>query len=145
MTIEYKKILVAFDASEQSKVAVEHAKLLSRLNHGHVTILQVLEPIIDYLAPDSYVISELTKSQKEIQKNLKRTLENNYITQNDQNIDVKVLIDTPKEAIVKFARENNFDIIVMGATGKHGINKLLMGSTASYVVNHAPCTVLTVK
>lgn len=41
--------------------------------------------------------------------------------------------------------QENIDLIVMGATGKGAIQQALVGSTASYVVSHAPCSVLVVK
>ncbi len=41
--------------------------------------------------------------------------------------------------------QENIDLIVMGATGKGAIQQALVGSTTSYVVSHAPCTVLVVK
>jgi len=46
--------------------------------------------------------------------------------------------------IVHFAGENNADLIVLGCHGHHGITALL-GSTASGVVNHAPCDVIAVR
>ena len=52
---------------------------------------------------------------------------------------------SPKKEIVDFAEENDIDLIVMGSTGKGAIDRVLVGSTASYVVNHAPCNVMVVK
>jgi len=36
-------------------------------------------------------------------------------------------------------------LIVMGATGLNAVERALVGSTTSYVVNHAKCNVLVVK
>ncbi|MGX6977909.1 universal stress protein [Vagococcus elongatus] len=145
MNIAYKKILVPFDGSDQAKEAFEHAKVLAGIQKGHVTVLQVLTPIAYYLTPYTLVPSSLLDGEKEADLQLKRELEEELNPENAKNITVIVLRDTPKNGIVDFAKENDYDVIVMGATGKHGINKLLVGSTASYVVNHAPCSVITVK
>lgn len=48
------------------------------------------------------------------------------------------------EAVVDRARETECDLIVMGTHGRSGIGKLLMGSVAEQVVQHAPCHVMTV-
>ena len=37
------------------------------------------------------------------------------------------------------------DLVVVGSHGRTGLGKLLMGSVASHVVSHAPCTVMVVK
>ena len=49
------------------------------------------------------------------------------------------------EAIVDYAEEKNFRLIVIGTRGKSGFKKLLLGSVASSVVTYAHCPVLVVK
>jgi nucleotide-binding universal stress UspA family protein len=51
----------------------------------------------------------------------------------------------PGEDLVDFARENQADMIVVGVKRRSKMGKLLMGSTAQYVVLQAPCPVVTVK
>ncbi|MCQ5149684.1 universal stress protein, partial [Coprococcus eutactus] len=53
----------------------------------------------------------------------------------------------PKLRIVNFAEEEdkNIDLIVIGATGTDMFDRLLVGSTTNYVINHAPCNVIVVK
>jgi nucleotide-binding universal stress UspA family protein len=48
-----------------------------------------------------------------------------------------VLVDT--------ARSEHADLVVLGSHGRTGIKKLLLGSVASHVVTHAPCSILVVK
>jgi nucleotide-binding universal stress UspA family protein len=43
--------------------------------------------------------------------------------------------------IVEEASTWSADLIVMGSHGYTGLTRLLLGSVASYVVNHAPCSV----
>jgi nucleotide-binding universal stress UspA family protein len=50
----------------------------------------------------------------------------------------------PAEAIVEVARETGADIIVIGNRGAQGVSRVL-GSVASAVIGHAPCTVMVVK
>jgi nucleotide-binding universal stress UspA family protein len=51
----------------------------------------------------------------------------------------------PGEDLVDFARENQADMVVVGVKRRSKMGKLLMGSTAQYVVLQAPCPVVTVK
>jgi nucleotide-binding universal stress UspA family protein len=51
----------------------------------------------------------------------------------------------PAAEILRGARENKCDLIVMGTHGSTGLGRLLMGSVAEQVVRRALCPVLTVK
>lgn len=50
-----------------------------------------------------------------------------------------------KQLIVKYAEENNFDMIVMGSRGRTGISRILLGSISEYVIKHSHCPVLISK
>ena len=47
--------------------------------------------------------------------------------------------------LLRFARENAVDEVVLGLKKRSRVEKLLLGSTAQYVILKAPCPVLTVK
>jgi nucleotide-binding universal stress UspA family protein len=47
--------------------------------------------------------------------------------------------------IVRYAKTENIDLIVMGTHGRGPIVHMLMGSVAEKVVRKAPCPVLTVR
>jgi nucleotide-binding universal stress UspA family protein len=49
------------------------------------------------------------------------------------------------EEILKEAESGDYDLIVVGARGRRGLTRFLLGSTSSRVVQYAPCSVLVVK
>ncbi|HUQ68179.1 MAG TPA: universal stress protein, partial [Planctomycetaceae bacterium] len=55
-----------------------------------------------------------------------------------------IRIGAPYVEIVKYAAEQDVDVIVVGTHGRSGLTHLLLGSTAEKVVRKAPCPVLTV-
>src|SRR5439155_7910235 len=57
---------------------------------------------------------------------------------------VQINADIP-EAIVRYARNNAIDLIVMATHGRTGLTHVLMGSVAEKVVRAAPCAVLTLR
>ncbi|GAB5519541.1 MAG: universal stress protein [Rhodothermales bacterium] len=59
-------------------------------------------------------------------------------------IEMTVRWPSAKEAILRYAKVHDIDLIVMGTHGRHGLN-VLMGSVAETVARHAPCPVLTVR
>jgi universal stress protein A len=47
--------------------------------------------------------------------------------------------------IEEVARSESVNLIAMGTHGRSGLQRLLLGSTAERVVQHAPCPVLVVR
>jgi nucleotide-binding universal stress UspA family protein len=60
-------------------------------------------------------------------------------------VDARVVRGDPRFALEEAARAEHVDLIVVGSHGRTGIKKLLIGSVASHLVTHAPCSVLVVK
>lgn len=54
------------------------------------------------------------------------------------------LTGAPQSTISAFARENDFDMLVMGSLPRHHLEKIV-GNTAELLLTHAPCSVLIVK
>jgi nucleotide-binding universal stress UspA family protein len=60
-------------------------------------------------------------------------------------VEYKVIRGIPYESILKFAKEQNIDLIVIGTHGRKGLDHFIFGSTAEKVIRYAPCPVLTVR
>lgn len=60
-------------------------------------------------------------------------------------LQTRVTVGVPDDAIVRLAREQEADLIVLGSHGRTGFTRLLMGSVAERVIGTAPCPVLVVK
>jgi nucleotide-binding universal stress UspA family protein len=52
---------------------------------------------------------------------------------------------SPGEDIVKFSEENGIDAIFLGIEKKSRTRKILLGSTAQYIILKGPCPVTTTK
>jgi nucleotide-binding universal stress UspA family protein len=59
--------------------------------------------------------------------------------------EIAVTEGPPSEAIVRLAGEKHADLIVIGTSGRTGIDRLLLGSVAVKVVREAPCSVLVAR
>jgi len=55
-----------------------------------------------------------------------------------------VLVGSPAEKILELAQQENIDLIIMGAHGRKGLERVFFGSVADKVVTGAPCPVLTI-
>ena len=52
---------------------------------------------------------------------------------------------SPGEDLVRFAEENKVDLIFVGVKRRSKVGKLLMGSTAQYVILNAPAPVISIR
>ena len=139
-----KKILVAFDGSQQAYKAFDFALDMSRLCPGaapEIIIISVAQPPepIDIVEIDA-VIDSATQHYEELFKGLERDAK-------ERNIEIKteIIVGHPADQIVKYAKEKNCDMVVVGQTGKSKIESWLLGSVSKRVATYAPCTVTIVK
>lgn len=68
-----------------------------------------------------------------------------YVQSRDINVTYERRTGDPGKEIVAFASELNAGIILMGAYGGSKLRELVLGSTTSHTINHAPCPVLLVR
>ena len=86
------------------------------------------------------------QSQVELEKQADKELENVEIESGEL---LQVVRHTSSGApfveVIRYAKENTIDLIVMGTHGRGAIAHMLMGSVAEKVVSKAPCPVLIVR
>jgi nucleotide-binding universal stress UspA family protein len=90
-----------------------------------------------------------TEGQREEIEQAERGLEwaKSAFEENDIDCQTHLLIRglMPGEDIVQFAEENKVDEIIVGVKRRSKVGKLLMGSTAQYVILKSACPVVSVK
>lgn len=59
--------------------------------------------------------------------------------------EIRVTDLEPAAGIVQVATETQAELVVVGAAGRTGLRRLLVGSVAEKVARHAPCSVLVVR
>jgi nucleotide-binding universal stress UspA family protein len=62
-----------------------------------------------------------------------------------ETVAVYVALGTPSERILSLATTIDADLIVLGTHGRHGLERLLLGSVAEAVVRRAPCGVYVIR
>jgi len=134
-------ILVAMDDSDFAKKALEKAIEMTKNESSQLFILSVapLLGAIDWLTPA--MTDKLKEKAEIVVKSAAKIAEKAGITAQvftEQGV-------SPADNIITCAEENNIDLIVVGHRGKANLEKFLLGSVASRVISHAPCSVLIVK
>jgi universal stress protein A len=142
----YEKILVPVDFAAHSAEAIRHAVDLAKHYSASLTLIYVYEPL-DYALPEGYALytpEQAGRLMDEFGDRLRQTVrEVNALGMS--RVDSHVLNGAAALEIVAFAKDHDFDLIVMGTHGRKGLSHLLMGSVAERVLRTAHCPVLTVK
>ncbi|MHB8069243.1 MAG: universal stress protein [Desulfobaccales bacterium] len=137
--VAWQKILLATDASPASEAAVARALDLAQDYGGELQVVAVMK-----FPPQIYVEPPVTAAWRE---RLRACVERITAQAQSRNLAAtgSVLEGTPYKAIVDLAQREKARLIVMGAHGRTGLKRLLMGSVTERVIGHAPCPVLVVK
>lgn len=147
----YKKILLPTDGSEYANKAAKHAIWIASLNGAELVVLNVIETssLVGLPAEDLIVrIREMLKEEgrKSLEEISDIAKENKIEDQCHKDVKLTMLTDegSPADIIVKKIEEENIDLVVMGTSGKHGLDRFLLGSVTENVVRSATCPVLVV-
>ncbi len=146
----FKKILVPTDGSKPSERAGEYAISVADLNSADIILLNVINT--DYLdALPQKDLSEkidegLREEGEEIVKKFKKKIEDKKCNGNCKNINWISIIrpGKPEDVILEVADDENVDQIIMGKSGKHNIERFLLGSTTERVVRGAKVSVTVI-
>jgi universal stress protein A len=147
MEIRLRKILCPVDFSETSALALRYAVAFARQGNAALTLLHVVSPPLAALPGEPGILELPQVNINEIAAVCQERLEGMVGEMDATALDVetKVISGVPFLEIVRYARDHDFDIIIMGSHGRSGLGHLLIGSVAERVVRKAPCPVLTVK
>ena len=140
----YRHILFATDFSPYCKQSEERASELAQHYNARLSLVHVIVPM-DCAYCDEVIMGadghSLDVSLNKIaHRELSRLAKQLDVPKESQWL----LYGSPKREILKVAKQNNVDLIVIGSHGHHGL-ALLLGSTATGILLNAPCDVLSVR
>jgi nucleotide-binding universal stress UspA family protein len=145
--IQLKRILVPTDFSLSSDAAMRYGKTLAETFGASLHVLHVIEePFVHGWTPEGY-IPDLPNFRQAMEQSAREQLGKVLSTAEREKLQAQVSakFGNPFVEIVRYAKENGIDLIVMGTHGRGAIAHMLMGSVAERVVRKAPCPVLTVR
>lgn len=141
----FQKILCPVDQSGAAARGLRNAIQLARAFGGQVVVLTVVPDLS--LMSAAATTGQWSTIQTRYESQWHGEFEE-FLTENALG-DVPVTKDVRRgkthEKIVIAAAEHQADLIVMGATGRTGLARVLVGSTTRRVLEQLPCSLLTVK
>lgn len=146
--MEIKTILFPTDFSEHSLAALDCVADLARKYGAKVHCLHVADDSCHYWMAGDDALAPVVISEAELGENA-QALMNRFVDEKLGNmggeLTAAVVVGRPFVEIIRYAKENNIDLIVMSSHGHGALAAMLLGSVTEKVVRKAPCAVLTVR
>lgn len=136
----FNKILLPTDGSKQAERAGEHAISLADISGGNIIVLYVIDTYYLNALPQQDLREQLDKELRtegtEAVEKFKRKLEESQCEGKCKNVNLITMIKEgkPADVILKTIDDEGVDEVVMGKSGKQGIEKFILGSTTERVV-----------
>lgn len=142
METTYKNIVIATDGTEYIKKAIDAGLEIAELTGSIVHAIYVT---------DSPSVSPTSSEWEMVEKNIKKDVDEamKYIREESKkrNIILKeVSVEgNPAPEIINYSNVINADLIVVGATGKKTLERIVLGSVSEKIVRNSKTKVLVVK
>lgn len=146
MNAKIRNILFPTDFSSTAREAQQYAmelveKFGATLHLLHV-VPEVIMPLPDsstsWTIPEANINQHIEDANKQLLREVGETWAGSHQVQRTTTFGFVV------DEIVKYAKEHEIDLIVLGTHGRTGLSHLLLGSVAEKTVRMATCPVLTV-
>jgi nucleotide-binding universal stress UspA family protein len=152
--VEYKNILFCTDFSEDANIAFLHALSFAKKHGARLHILHVPHSpftysrhIVDEHVPPEKSMNGQAFFDKDIEEQAIKTLRDTYEKKLADIADYTFVVrcGAPDIEIIRYAKQNNIDLIVMGALGKSELDRMVHGSTVANVSKYAHCHVMAIR
>jgi nucleotide-binding universal stress UspA family protein len=140
MNGQLRRILVGYDASIESERALETALALAKCTESELLVFSVARPPEPEPSRCGNGVDAASQRLEGILTRLRRRMRRQGI-----EIETQVALGHPAEEILRKAREDQVDLIVVGHQGMSHREELTLGSIAQHVLSHAPCPVMVTK
>lgn len=140
MSYPFRKILSPLDFDENSLAALGVAARIARDNDGGILLLHVIPMIVAPAGVPVYV--DMYKSREETALQRLREIAGKYLR--GVKHELRTHVGEPIGAIIRTAKREAVDLIVMAPHGRRGFSRIMLGSVAEMVLREAPCPVMCV-
>ncbi len=142
------KILLAVDGSACSDAAVREVARRPWPAGSEVRVIsvaQIFGPTPEPLVLPAHYYEEMEKDARQRASSIIDRAVTTLRESQDLPVTTKVILDSPKDAIIEEAEVWGTDLIIVGAHGYRGYERFLLGSVSQAVASQARCSVEIVR
>ena len=142
-----KKILIPVVKSEYNDKIISYAIILAKGSGASITAIHILDKSAQGDLGDLFPMkleeyeNATSKRAEKLLTEVQQVIEKQGIKTSIEIIGAK---SVPK-GIIDYAKESGVDVIIIGTKGLTGVEKFLLGSVASAVIDHAHCPVFAIR
>lgn len=149
MASRHGKILIAVDASDDADRVLEAATSLDPKGADRFHVVTVIPPMMDAVSGMGNASFAASWPLQEMESSMRREI-TDAVCERVARFGipperVAVLYGRPAAEIRAQAGKLGAELIVLGSHGRHGLARVMLGSTAAGVLHGAECDVLTVR
>lgn len=139
--------MVAIDGSETSLKALDYGVVISQKFDSQITLITIIEEFKLPFAAEYGLWSTEARiaRKKEIMDGLNSAINNIREKYGEINIPIRVEEGRPAQVIAEIAKNENFDLVIVGNRGNNRIKGWVLGSVSREIVNESQVPVLIVK
>jgi len=135
----YTRIGVSLDLGSLDARVLSHAQSLAQLNGAHLILMHIVEGVGGQLFGKQAYDDETRDDMQHLEKHAEEI--------RNTGIDVQAVLGfgrVPKE-IIRIAKEQKIDLLIMGGHGHSGIKDLIFGTSVSKVRHGLKIPVLVIQ
>ena len=144
--VEIKRILYPIDFSECSYQVLPYVLYVAEKYDAEIYLLYVVDDLrqfagmhVPHTSISNFIEEALVESEKMLDKICDEHL------QSCPNFQRRLVMGDPRVEILKMVKSEKIDLVIIGSHSRRGLERIIFGSVADYVVKNASVPVLTVK
>lgn len=135
-----KNVVVPVDFSSQSLTAIQTALELTP-SPVNVHVLHVVVPLTNITVGEAWMAEDVESRLSAARDYLAKYLLEHSLT----GVTSEVREGDPGLQIAEYAQDISADLVVIPSHGRHGVERLLLGSVAERVLRHVECPILMLR
>ncbi|MEE1117986.1 MAG: universal stress protein [Methanosphaera sp.] len=148
----YDKILLPTDGSKNSERAIAHALTIAEFEDAEIVVLNVVDSVYltglpeeDLITKSEMILEEESKKvTSRVESIIKEIEEEKGSEGKDIKITTKTIEGNAADVILKISESDDIDLIVIASSGKHMLDRFLLGSVTEKTVRHTKVPILVI-
>ena len=142
------RLIIGVSDAPSSTAIAEFVRRMNWPEGSHGVIITAVEPVVMAVPGAFLATADLVEETLQVQRTAAARHVNGVaadLASTGLKLESRILDGDPRDVLVEACRSEHADLIILGAHDRTALARLLMGSVASHVVTHAPCSTLVVR